>query len=521
MTATTLTARASLDLRDLHKDQRGAIMLMGLCMSCFLIGGLWFLIGMGDTIVFRDQMQEATDHAAFMSAVLHAKGMNFISACNLILLAIIAIHVLMGIIHDVLLAICLTTLVGCIPYARYRPLYTNYFKIMTPIAKGIHFVENLTQMGYPFIAVAKAYQVGNDYGNYGPKKRNVNVIAFSTSLIPGNAMSGVINKVFNQRGANAPPEGAEGPTRPASGAYSDSKKGFLPVEPKKFDTVCEKIVGKTMGGLKGLMGIAGKGGLGGKAMNKLGKLIGGALKFRYCNALGSDATGALVELSGSVSKANKQIEVDNQNAAAANNKPGASQTEMQKPVNLDSGSDSYVLDPGFSKFWGKAGPFVPWAGTSNGSAWQQIWAINILPSFEDRQQHRVHIGANNKSVTQDAKAYAYLAQSEFFFDCTDKWTKEACNAEDDAGYSIKWRARLRRLQLPQLGSLLGGFGKEFLVNMPAYTSLKDRLNKLPGLKKLGVVGAFESLLTGTIIPAAGGFIDKAENGLTGDFGSYH
>ena len=69
--------------RELHKDQRGAIMLMGLCMSCFLIGGLWFLIGIGDTIVFRDNMQEATDHAAFTSAVLHAKGMNFISACNL------------------------------------------------------------------------------------------------------------------------------------------------------------------------------------------------------------------------------------------------------------------------------------------------------------------------------------------------------------------------------------------------------------------------------------------------------
>jgi hypothetical protein len=543
MTATTLTAQASGDLRDLHKDQRGAIMLMGLCMSCFLIGGLWFLIGMGDTIVFRDQMQEATDHAAFMSSVLHAKGMNFISACNLILLAIIAIHILMGIIHDILLAVCITTLFGCIAYADYRPFYTGYFSIMTPVAKGIHFVENLTQIGYPFIALAKAYQVGNDYGNYGPKKHDVNIVALSTSLVPGNAMSGVINKLFNQHAKNAPAAGAEGPTRPASAGYSNSEKGFLPVEPKHFDSVCEKIVGKTMGGLSGLIGLTGKGGVAKGVMGVLEGIIGGLLKLRYCNDLGEGAIGSLTQLSGSVSKANKQIDAENQKTSAANNKlpadgSGGKPTTLTKPVNLDTGGDSYVLDPGFSKFWGKDGPFVPWAGTSNGSAWQQVWALNIMPSFDDPSQHRVHIGANNKSVTQDAKAYAYLAQSEYFYDCAAKWTDEECDLEDNAGYGIKWRARLHRFQLPQVGSLLSGFASEFLTNLPAYTEFKEHFGKgladkfgekfggVMGVAGIsgGIEGMFkqiEDVIGDKILGPAGELINKGQNGLTGDLGMYH
>ncbi len=529
MSTMTMDGYIPRDVRDLHKDQRGAIMLMGLCMSCFLIGGLWFLIGMGDTIVFRDQMQEATDHAAFMSAVLHAKGMNFISACNLILLAIIAIHILMGLIHDILLAICITTLFGCIAYARYRPFYTGYFKIMTPVAKGIHFVENLTQIGYPFIALAKGYQVGNDYGNYGPKKHDVNIVVVSTSLIPGNAMSSVVNKLFND-GKGAPPKEPKG------------KKGFLPVEPKHFDSVCEKIVGKTMGGLKGLIGITGHS-VGGRLMGVLQGIIGNLLKLRYCNDLGEGAISSITGLSGANAKANDQIKAENQKTQASNNKlpadgSGGQPTKLTDTVNLDTGGDSYVLDPGFSKFWGKDGPFVPWSGTSNGSAWQQVWALNIMPSFDDPSQHRVHIGANNKAVTQDAKAYAYLAQAEYFYDCPAKWSDEECDEEDNAGYGIKWRARLHRFQLPQVGSLLSGFASEFLTNLPAYKEFKEHFGKGLGEKfgeKFGgalgvsaISGGIDAMfkqidvvIGDKIIGPAGGLIDKAQNGLTGDLGMYH
>jgi len=533
---------------DLHKDQRGAIMLMGLCMSCFLIGGLWFLIGIGDTIVFRDQMQEATDHAAFTSAALHAKGMNFISACNLILLALIAIHILMGIIHDILLAICIVGALfsfgtSCVPWSDFRPFYTGYFKIMTPVAKGIHYLEEAAEIGYPFIALAKAYTLGNDYGNFGPKKRSVNVVALSTSLIPGNAMSGVINKLFNQHGANAPAAGAEGPTQPASAGYSNSEKGFLPVQPKHFDTICDRIGAKSLDALIGVTGMS----LPGPAKSVFEGIVGAVIKLRYCNDLGEGAVGSVKEaFGGKVQQGNDKIAADNKAIADKNASApkGSTPQKSVTPVN-DSSTDSYVLDPGFSKFWGKDGPYVPWDGAGNGTAWQQVWALNLLPEFEDKHQKKVHIGANNKAVTQDAKAWAYLAQAEFFYDCTSKWNKEECDLDDNAAYGVKWRARLRRFQLPQVGSLLSGFAGEFLKNLPAYKGFKQSfgLGEGGGLAGLGdkfgatiggaigvsaINGAVESIFKQLedqfgekILGPAGDLINKGQNALTGDLGAYH
>ena len=548
MSAITMDDMSSMrqTARDLHKDQRGAIMLMGLCMSCFLIGGLWFLIGMGETIVFRDQMQEATDHAAFTSAVLHAKGMNFISACNLILLALIAIHILMGIIHDILLAICIVGAIfslgsSCIPWNRFRPLYTGYFKIMTPVAKGIHYLEEVAEIGYPFIAVAKAYTMGSDYGNYGPHKRDVHILALSTSLIPGNAMSAVINKLFNQHGQNAPAPGAEGPTQPASQGYSNSQKGFLPVQPKHFDTICKRIGAQ---GLDALIGLTGQS-IPGPAMDLFKSIVGTVLKARYCNDLGEGNLDSVKDLvGGKLDAGNKKIDEQNKANAASNAglKQGETPNAIVEPVK-DSSTDSYVLDPGFSQFWGKDGPYVPWDGTGNGTAWQQIWAINIMPKFEDNHQQRVHIGTNNKAVVQDAKAWAYLAEAEFFYDCAQKWSEEACDKEDNAGYGIKWRARLRRLQLPQIGGLLSGFAGEFLKNMTAYKGFKESFGlggALGGLadkfgKTIGgalgvtalngaVEGIFEQIeqqFGDKILGPGGDLINKGQNALTGNLGVYH
>ena len=55
-------------LKEAHRDQSGAVMMTGLGMACFLIGALWFIIGVGDAIVFRDTMQETADHAAALVA---------------------------------------------------------------------------------------------------------------------------------------------------------------------------------------------------------------------------------------------------------------------------------------------------------------------------------------------------------------------------------------------------------------------------------------------------------------------
>jgi hypothetical protein len=518
--------------RELHKDQRGAIMLMGLCMSCFLIGGLWFLIGIGDSIVFRDQMQEAADHAAFTSAVLHAKGMNFISACNLILLALIAIHIVMGLIHDILLAICIIGAIfslgtSCVPWTNWRTIYTNYGKGFKQVANVIHYLEQGAAIGYPFIGVAKAYTLGNDYGEFGPKKHNVNVLAISTSLVPGNLMNGAVNKIFGQKPKETLPSGVAGPTRQASAGYSAGTKSFLPVEPKHFDEVCKRISNK---GLDFLLGLTGRN-PSGKIMKVVKGIIGSVLVLRYCNDLGSGAAAA-AGLGDAIGKGNDRIDEDNA-FNKANAPEGQSSTDINK-VKTDGIGGS--IDPGFDSWWGKDGPFVPWGGTANGSAWQQIWALNLLPEFKDAQQHRVHVGADNKHVESDAKVWGYFAQAEFFFDCTKDWGDTSCNGDMNAAYSIKWRAKLRRLQMPQMGDLLGGFAGQFLKNMAGYKRLKDMFKNSAIAEKLGksvggaigvsaIQGAIGSVFgiaeaeVNKVLGQGGGLLNGAQSAI--DFNSYH
>lgn len=86
-------------LRELATDQGGAIMVMGVFMAVMLVGMLYYLIGIGDTIVYRERLQDAADSAAFASAVLHARGMNFIALINIIMAALLAILVALKLIE--------------------------------------------------------------------------------------------------------------------------------------------------------------------------------------------------------------------------------------------------------------------------------------------------------------------------------------------------------------------------------------------------------------------------------------
>ncbi|MDB4942702.1 MAG: hypothetical protein JWP97_2236 [Labilithrix sp.] len=469
-----MNAQAS--LQDLHNDKRGAIMLMGLCMSCFLIGSLWFLIGIGDSIVFRDTMQEATDHATFTSAALHAKGMNFISACNLLLLALIAVHIIMGIIHDVLLALCIASIgFGCGPWLSWRKVYTGYSKIFKPIAGAIHLAEVGAAYAYPLLGAYKGYTTGKDYSEFGPKKHDITMIVVSPSLIPGSGLTALMNKAFTRTGKGKPgkdgkPTDGKGFTSDASGA----KKG-LPVEAKKFSDVCTLISNKAM---DAVFGASGKGGS--SVMGTVKGWIGTILTFRYCNDLGKESP----DISSKLSDGNSEVDSENQK-----NKDKKGSTPLTKaPVPGGGGGeggeggglaqcmkDGSGLDPGLDKWWGCDGPLVPWGGTSNGSPWNQVWGLNLHPEFNDDQEHRVAIGQRKLGLTSTAKSQMYFTEAEFYFDCTKEWDSEECNEDDNAGYSVQWRARLKRLQFPEIGSLISSFAGQFITKMEGYKAFQDKI----------------------------------------------
>ncbi|MCA9587798.1 MAG: hypothetical protein KC657_20890 [Myxococcales bacterium] len=444
---------------NLIEDQRGAVMLTGLFMSCFLIGSLWFAIGIGDTVVFRDRMQEAADHGAFTSAALHAKGMNFISACNLVLLALVAVHIILGIIHDILLAVCIVSLgFGCGAWLTARRIWTGYFKVLKPAAKAIHVAEVLAAYGYPYIGAYKGYSTGSTYGGrkHGRDAGEVTVIPMGSSMIPGVAMR--------------------------------SKKKGLPVEGKPMKQLCKKLSNMILD-----LGIQASGrSPRGKVMRIFRSIVGGVVEFRYCNDLGT-ATGRLGQMdydkmlqegNKAIDEVNKDIQAQNQQQQQQQQNGGGGgggslQQELQK-VQTGTGSSKGGLDPGFDGFWGEEGPLLPWGPARNGSPWMQVWALNMMPEISDTEGPKVAVGAGTKrmgavraTITPRPTTTVYPAQSEFYFDCTKGWADEECNFDDNAGYQVKWRARLRRVDLPGIGTMLGGWLGEMLGNLKSYKDFKD------------------------------------------------
>lgn len=77
-------------------DQSGAIMVMGVFMAVLLVGFMYYVIGVGETIFYRERMGDAADAGAWAAAVMHARGMNAIVLINMIMAAIAAVVLAIG-----------------------------------------------------------------------------------------------------------------------------------------------------------------------------------------------------------------------------------------------------------------------------------------------------------------------------------------------------------------------------------------------------------------------------------------
>jgi hypothetical protein len=74
--------------RRLARDERGAIVVIGLFASVFIVGVLYYLLGFGSAMRHGERMQDAADATTFSSAVMHARGMNLVALMNMVKLAV-------------------------------------------------------------------------------------------------------------------------------------------------------------------------------------------------------------------------------------------------------------------------------------------------------------------------------------------------------------------------------------------------------------------------------------------------
>ena len=85
--------------RRVDSDDRGAIMLIALFLALFAVAILYYSIGIGHAVLFREKFQDASDAAALSSAIIHARAMNLIVLINLVMAAILSVLVTIKLIQ--------------------------------------------------------------------------------------------------------------------------------------------------------------------------------------------------------------------------------------------------------------------------------------------------------------------------------------------------------------------------------------------------------------------------------------
>ena len=446
--------------RELRDDNRGAVMLTGLFMAFFLVGTLWYVIGIGDAIIFRDRMQEATDSAVFSSAAVHAKGMNFISVCNILLLLLALIHIVLGLAQDLTIAACLTILLSPVA-CPLVPGVVRAFRSGSPVIKTIMTVtanaSSAIALAAPWAGTARGVSISNQYGNQG-RVGDVTSLTIGPSNFPG-AVGG--------RGmllGTSPPLG-------------------LPVNGEPFNMLCEKIGKDLFSFFDNLIPLP----FGSFLNDVVGGAAGSFFKFRYCNDLGASSGSADIirRVRGQFREVNDELRNGTRQTQARNNRGGDQNGQLGLPGVQDFNPDSPEFgttqrggrrdedrpvngwsawfDPGFDRGWGDPGVLVVQDDAGNGTFAHQIWAMTMNPKYQETNERRVSIpssiGRGGGPVASDSQQgsplIGYFAQAEFYYDCDAQWDDDACDGDDhNAAFGINWRARLRALQVPNLANLL-------------------------------------------------------------------
>jgi len=400
--------------KSLVKDKQGAVMVIGLFMAVALAGSLWFIMGIGEAIYTRDHAMEAADHAIFSAAVAHARGMNYISALNLVMFALTVIFVAITLLGD-LFIIAAGLLAATILFAELAPpvyeigvdilsvaeAYNDALKVILP---AMSLLEDVITVGSPIAAEAMAVKIGKEY--------TYTSFFIGPSLIPG--LSHSVDVIG------------------------------LPVKKKKFQYLCDRTFAMVINALP----------------------LGGGVVGRF------------------LKKALKKIS------------EGVFDTLPSVIPEILSGCGG---DP-----WKQSGPHVVDDAVKNGTDYLQMWGLVTDAKDTDPGKAETKIsvagtkGFGGKGQT-DPGTHIYYAQSEYYFDCKKAWSDDSCNGPDDvrtASFSMRWRARLRRVRAPSFGNQIVGQIGEFVLAGNLQNFIAGKVAGIPGVA--GLAGKLQGVMNGPI-----------------------
>jgi hypothetical protein len=442
---------------ELCKDDRGAIMVMGIFMCLLLVGALWYIAGIGDALMFRERMQEAADSTAFSAAIIQARGMNIIVMINLIMAAILAIRVAINMCKLVLTVLAAAFwAIAAIPFCEWAAVPAE---ACTDGAVDMQELdeETTTPINDALMALNKAWTA----------------IEYATPIA---AIAGAME----MESKYSPPV-ANPPVIPPWGKSVEPGVG-LPVTADTLDKLCDKaaedvgslfslILGPTLGGIVGgaISSVASMAPgyfceLPGSTATppNLSSLACGNANSQVCDnadaatqtynsLVAADASAAAI--SAAQTKMNSlDNSCSNSNSAAAQNcqDAGASTGTSGTITQGDGGTVNTKNTPNGNGSNGSSGSMNP-AGVAsswyNGIADAQILSgllsdgagesqLNVSPRLVSMAGHNPGaIGGPNALKGQTAS----WSQAEFFYDQAGAWS----GLNPDAMWNFYWRARFR------------------------------------------------------------------------------
>ncbi len=462
-------------MKRLGSDERGAIMVMGVAAGLFLIGALWFLMGIADTLVWRDKMQEAVDAAAFSSATVHARGMNFIAALNLVMLALVTIHMVLGLVADGLTVVGVACLVPPLTPAAppvfsaaqgVRRAQTVYDAFMWPALQAMNASQTAAAVGIPHLGTLAGREVAGDY--------KASVVTLGASNVP----------MIPAKGQGKTAEASDG-----LGGLGGARLG-LPVAFEPYSDMCKRPVSWVLDWVAATFrGMA---------------FVQRTLEWVRAIPLVGEKLAAGVEklidstFSGVSAVIGEGLVTLECSSGGGEGKLSKSLAAIRRKLTL------FPLGARPDARWGQPGAKKIWGAAENGSQWMQVWASTVGASKTDDEERKVAIARRKfGDVKKTTVTGRFVAQAEFFYDCgssSAEWSSISCNGSlgetQFTMYNMKWKARLRRFREASFSQFLFDSAVAGIDGLGGFDKV---IAKIPGAdKKLGGIIDVGGLIRGVL-----------------------
>ena len=489
--------------RRLVRDDRGAIMVMGIFMCTFLVGALWYIAGIGDALIFHERLQESADSVAFSAAIIDARGMNIIVLMNLLMAAILAIRVAINLLKTVcIVAAAIFLALSFVPFCEWagaisaacgdaaETLQDADDETRQPIddaLEALNTAEKGVALATPAAAWAGGYEMADKY------TPPLQYILLSGSTVGSNGYGlpiedGTLPKLCTEAATGVADILTAFIPSALSGVASTLQGLIVGITANDF--FCELGSGDaTPPNFSSQLAASNQQGCQGKLQTLQNTLsadqatLASAQRQLASDQAAAGYTNGNPPSSGPSSTVqadqntvnNDQNTVNNDQSAVDNfdmnqceqqlaqQQSAAQQAAQNKANNASDGSSS-------SSDGGDKCPAQVCVDSNNGCNGQwyngikdaQISSLgnssNAFANTTNYSSKFVNIAAGGKNTAMSAPSVVQqlsFAQAEFYYDCSGGWTGNACDNDQNAMWNFHWRARFR---LINYGTNLEGSG---------------------------------------------------------------